>query len=211
MRNYLPVFIIASLLILGAGCFKHTDYTKAPEPVSVHVDANPEGAKASTGGAEATITPQLKTVKLVDALPDPESLQGVSADQPVEQLNPVPLPDGTRTEYTSIARAYTLNNEGGDITLQVTISDTRGIPVVSAFTKSFTEFRTEDGYRKPIDFNGTEAWIQYTYDPEGLKNGFGSFTMFYRERFLIQIDGSLGMSEEKLIEFANTFDYEQLN
>lgn len=210
MKHILTSIIMGSLLLLGAGCFQKTEYIEAPESAPVHVEANLEGAKASTGGQEATITPQLKTEKLVDALPDPDNLKDTEADQPKEQFNPVPLPDGTRTEYTSVAREYTVQKDDETITLQVTISDTRGIPVVSAFTKSFTEFDTEDGYRRPFDFNGTEAWVQYTYDPEGLKNGFGSFTMLYRERFLIQIDGSLGMSEDELIEFAEAFDYEQL-
>jgi hypothetical protein len=211
MKFIITPMVIGAILLLGAGCFQKTEYVEAPISTPVHIEANLEGAKASTGGQEATITPQLKTVKLVDALPDPDKLSNTTADQPIEQFNPVPLPDGTRTEYTSVAREYTVKKETEDIRLQVTISDTRGIPVVSAFTKSFTEFDTPDGYRRPIDFNGAEAWVQYTYDPEGLKNGFGSFTMLYRERFLIQIDGSLGMSEDELIEFANAFDYTQLD
>jgi hypothetical protein len=205
------ILAAGTLLLLGAGCSRNTDYVKAPESEPVQVERNVEGANASTGGAtDTTVTPQLETDKLIAALPNPEAFDNTSADTPVEQMNPVPLPDGTRAEYTSVSREYTLSREEGPVAIQVSISDTRGIPVVSAFTKSFTEFQTEDGYRRPIDVNGTNAWVQYTYAPEGERNGFGSLTMLYRERFLIQIDGGLGLSEDDLIALAKAFDYDQL-
>jgi hypothetical protein len=203
----------AALILLGASCFgRKTEFVEAPKSEPVHVEPNLEGARASTGGQEATITPQLDTEKLAAALPDPETLgTSVTAGEVVERLNPVPLPDGTRTEYVSVEREYVLKKDGGDVILRATLSDTRGIPVVSAFTRSFSEFRTDEGYRRPADVRGTEAWIQYTYDPAGVRSGFGSLTMLYRERFLIQIDGSMGLSESDLIAFAEMFDLERLD
>ncbi|MBD3251177.1 hypothetical protein GF380_01760 [Candidatus Uhrbacteria bacterium] len=207
----LTYLLITSALLFGAGCFEQTEYVEAPESAPVHIDPNLEGAKASTGGRDATITPQINTAKLVRAFPDPYDLKNTTATEPVERFNPVPLPDGTRTEYTSVERTYLYQKEGSEIRIQTTIIDTRGIPVISAFVDSLTEFVSEDGYRKQTELNGVDAWIQYTYDPEGLKDGFGSFTYLYRERFLIQIDGSLGWSEQELLQFAEAFNYDELN
>ncbi len=209
------LFALTLLLSIGGGCSKNTEkpvsyIPAAPSAPSV-VTPNTQGANAASGGYESTVTPALETSRLVAAFPDVSAMTGFEADEPRETKNPVPLYDGTRDEYTSIDRTY-IRSKGTDqeIRLHLTLSDTRSIPVVTAFEKNFTEFTNTDGYRKRVTVNGTDAWVLYTYDPARSKAGFGGLTMLYRGRFLIQIDGTLGTTEEDLVRVASQFDFTKL-
>jgi hypothetical protein len=213
MRNRTECAVAAiGLLLIGGGCFKKPEpavsYIPAGSSSAISVSPNPEGGDASTGGNDVTVTPQLNTPLMVDALPDPAAFSGTVAGEPKENKNPIPLPDGTRDEYTSVERTYT-KGKGTDaeVRIHVTVSDTRGIPVLSAFVDNFNEFSGPDGYRKKTSIANTDAWILYTYDPEKNRNGFGGLTMFYRGRFLIQIDGTLGVTEDELTAYANAVDF----
>ncbi len=202
----------AAVIIVGAGCFSKKSetpsYTPAEPSSAVTVPPNAPGANASTGGYETTVTPELATPTLVSSLPDPSKLQGFTADEPKETKNPIPLPDGTRDEYTSIDRTYTkAGGTNDEVRVHVIVSDTRSIPVLTAFVNNFTEFSNADGYRKRITIEGTDAWILYTNDPARSRGGFGGLTMLYRGRFLIQIDGTLGTTEDDLVAFASAFDF----
>jgi hypothetical protein len=214
-RRIGSLFAIVLLICVGGGCSKKTvppiSYVPATPSAPLNVAPNTQGANAASGGYPSTVTPSLDTALLVAALPDPSKMDGYTADESKEIKNPVPLFDGTRDEYTSIDRTY-IRNKGEDqeIRLHVTISDTRSIPVVTAFVKNFTEFKSEGGYRKRLNVNDTDAWVLYTYDPARSKGGFGGLTMLYRGRFLIQIDGTLGTAEEDLTRMASQFDFSKL-
>lgn len=204
---------ILTLTTVGAGCFeKREEYVPAPEPETIDIAPNAEGGEAARGGYDVTLTPALKTEKLIAALPAKDANPSFKGDQPVETLNPVPLPDGTKSEFPSVERRYNSTGEAtSDTIVNVSLADTRGLPVLTAFLNSLQEYETEDGYRKSTDINGNGAWITYIHDPAGNGSGFGSLTMLYRDRFLIQIDGNLGTSEEDLLIFARAFDFDELN
>jgi len=208
------VLAVLLFLCIGGGCFKAAEppapYIPAPPSADINVPPNPAGAEASTGGAPVTVTPQLKTSLMVNALPSTSFQNGITADEPKEAKNPVPLPDGTRDEYITVERTYT-SGEGTDeeVRYHVSISDTRGIPVLTAFVKNFNEFDSPDGYRRKVNISGTDAWILYTYDPAKNREGFGGLTMLYRDRFLIQVDATLGATEEDIVRLASAIDFTQ--
>ena len=203
------VLVIASLATLfGAGCWSSPpDYVQAPTSTPVVVQPNKEGAKASTGGAEATITPPLSTDLLVSALPKPP--EGWTVTEPVESKLPLPLPDGTRAEATKLDREY---RKGGDAVknVRISITDTRGIPALLQFMQSFEASETDAGYRRSVTLKDSVAWISYTYGPKREEDGTGSMTIVNRERFLIQIDGGTGVSAAELTALATSFTYDAL-
>jgi hypothetical protein len=206
------LFAAAVLVVGGAGCFSKKSETPAYTPAGstgeITVPPNAAGANASTGGYDTTVTPELATPTLVGALPDPSALPGFEADEPKESKNPVPLPDGTRDEFTSVDRTYTkAKGTPDEVRVHVSVSDTRSIPVLTAFVSNFSEFSNADGYRKRVTIEDSDAWILYTYDPARTRGGFGGLTMLYRGRFLIQIDGTLGTTEADLAAFAAAFDF----
>lgn len=208
MRTYPGLAITLSIVLLtGGGCFgQQVEYEPAPPAVQQEIEPNLEGARASTGGHEATITPSIDTEILVSVLP--EEVADFKLDTPVEQLNPVPLPDGTATLYTSLAAEYSRTNETGHF-VRVNISDTRGIPVLLAFIDGYQTYENDLGYRKSLDIKDVNAWLTYDTSEDKTK-GTGSVVLVYRDRFLFQVDGSAGVTEEELTAFANAFDLNKL-
>lgn len=191
---------------LGAGCWlsgDRTDFVEAPPLPPVEVLPNKEGALASTGGMEATVTPIIATELLVKTLPG--TLNGFSAQEPLEIRHPVPLPDGTRSEYVSVEREY-LFSDGGRGNVLVTISDTRGLPVLTAFMKSIQTFDDGSTHRTQTDIQGVPAWVTFTEDASQQGRGAGSVNMLYRGRFLIQVDASGNLTERQLKDFVASFD-----
>ncbi len=198
----------ATLAILGAGCLKPAaDYLKAPTSTPIEVKPNVEGSKASTGGAEATITPPLATELLVQSLPKPP--EGWTATTPVESKQPVPLPDGTRSEVTRLESEYV---KGGDAVknVKISITDTRGIPALLLFIESYEESAGESGYRKKMDAGGAPAWLTYAFGPNREADGTGSVTLIYRQRFHIQLDGGTGVSASDLTNLVSSFNFDAL-
>lgn len=209
-RTFEAICIVSCLIIVGSGCDGRQTYERAREANPVRIEPNRTGALASTGGHETTVTPQMPTERLVQTLPDTLNAEFRATSAPIEHTHPIPLPDGTRSAYTSVTRDYEKQERGKAVHVRVTVSDTRGIPVLYAFMKSFTEYRNEDGYRSKEKVRNEEGWLQYTYDPSGSEGGFGSFIMLYRERFLIQIDANAGIKESDIIRFAETIHYDPL-
>lgn len=204
--NYLTVIALATVL-LGIGCQTAPPYQKAEPKIAPEVKPNPEGAKASTGGAEATITPQLATELLVRSLPEPTYPWG--AMEPVESKLPIPLPDGTRTEYTRVDREYRKADTATRY-VKVSISDTRGIPALLLFLNAFEAYNNPSGYRKELVIPNAKAWLAYTDGRSEFEPDYGSITLVYRDRFLIQIDGGEGISSEELESLVRTFNFDAL-
>jgi hypothetical protein len=205
-------FMIALACILfGAGCFqKERPYIPSSPTKSVNVPATSEGAKASTGGIQATVTPSLETSMLVKALPDEGTDKTYKASVAEEKKNPVPTQDGTRTEFTTVSKTFTKEIGGAMISIQASITDTRSIPVLTAFIQSYAEFTNERASRKKIPIENETAWLTYSKENATDANGFGSVTMLYRNRFLIQIDGNLGVTEDELLEYLRGYHFDLL-
>lgn len=196
---------LAFIAILGAGCEARNTYVAAPEVAPIHVTPTTEGGSASTGGQSATVTPVLPTEILNQTFPVPNG--DWSVDEGIEIKNPVPLPDGSRAEYTSIAREYHLKDKGA---VKALLSDTRGIPALTAFLASLSERADEQGYRSKIRVGELEAWVTYAYGPNREEDGSGSLTLLFRERFLLQLDGGPGISAEALVKLAEAFHWDVL-
>lgn len=203
--------LLSSLALVGFGCEpRKPSFVPAAEQPSFQVPPSAEGGKASTGGQSATVTPMLSTETLARSLP--ESTGPWKADEPVESKLPIPLPDGTRTEYVSLARDYHLKDEEGKL-IHVTIADTRGIPALTAFLESYSPREEKDGhYRKAVTIGNEQGWLTYTQSEEGdVERGSGSIVLLFHERFLIQLDGSAGVSADTLTSLANAFRFDALN
>ena len=200
------------VLILGAGCFQKTeDYIEAPKPPETDIEPNIEGARASTGGFEATVTPIIKTERLIRALPPEDAVDAYAGETPTERKDVVPLPDGTQGEYVSVKRNYVKSAADSETIVQAVLTDTRSLPILTAFLESYSEYDNDSGYRKLIDVMGNEAWVTYMHDASGSGLGFGQCTMLYRERFLVQIVGNMGVTEDELVAFARAFTLEELD
>lgn len=216
MRNTSRITITLSAIIAcvisGAGCFhKQTTFVPStPTPAVIDVPASTEGAKASTGGIQATITPVLDTGALANVLPDDSTQKDFKASVADEQKNPVPMQDGTRTEFTTVSKTFTKTDGDQTITIQTAITDTRSIPVLTAFIDAYKEFTTDQTSRKKVPIQNNTAWLTYSKDSATATNGFGSITMLYRNRFLIQIDGNLGVTQDELLAFLNAYHFDQL-
>ncbi|MEN9558526.1 MAG: hypothetical protein RL141_895 [Candidatus Parcubacteria bacterium] len=204
MRLSPPLFAALALILFGAGCSRTTAYTPAPPTGDIEVVPSAEGARASTGGQPATITDALRTEQLVSALPPNHG--GWVGGEVAEIRNPIPLPDGTRAEYAGVTREYS----AGANTLRVTLTDTRGIPALTAFLDSYEARNTGEGYRAQIPIGTSHGWITYTYGDTREAGGSGSLTLLYRNRFLIQCDGSVGISAETIAQFVEKMDFETL-
>ncbi|MFA5129526.1 MAG: hypothetical protein WC477_01250 [Patescibacteria group bacterium] len=201
MKRWLPIFLLAmTTIIAGWGCTKKTTQQFVPAPSSSAtstVAPNAAGGTASTGNMPATVTPEMNTETLVKALPDDGVLPGYQSAVPEEKKNPVPLPDGTKAEYTTLVKIFTTSTQDSTRVVSVSITDTRGLPVLTAFLDSYAPYLNDSGYRKKIDVSD-QAWITYTNDPTGGPDGFGNVTMLLNNRFLIQIDGNKGVTAETL-------------
>ena len=197
------------LVMIGAGCGRDVSFIASPQATPEQVPANLEGAHGSTGGQAATVTPSLETPILISAFPDRPT--GWSVDEPRELKQPVPLPDGTATTYTSVTRTYSvLISKGKYANIKVLLTDTRGIPALTAFLHSYQERSDDAGYRSKISIAGQEAWITYAYGPQRETDGQGSITLLSRGRFLIQMDGEQGISAETLRTLAGLFHFDAL-
>jgi hypothetical protein len=195
----------------GFGCWWGEKPTYVPaQPVTpVEVTPSVEGGQASTGGESATITPNTPTAILIDALPSAGNEW--TATEPVEKFDPVPLPDGTRTEYVRVERTYERQVNDMVETLELVLTDTRGIPALLAFVDSFAERRDAAGYRSRVTVGDHDVWITYAYGPHGESDGSGSVMFAMRNRFIVQIDGKQGTSVETLRALAERFDSAPLN
>lgn len=196
---------MAFLTLTGFGCKSQPEYVPAPKTPFFQVPASPEGGKASTGGESATITPPLATNLLVQALPPATDEWG--AGEPVESLNPAPLPDGTRTEYVTVTRVY---SNGDEKTVSLSLTDTRGIPAVYAFLDSYAERSDEAGFRRAVKVGDLDGWVNFAYGPNREADGSGSLFLLFNERFLIQLDGGVGVTPDMLTSLASRFNFDAL-
>ena len=191
------------LPLIGAGCFeKDKTYIEAEiTPATLEPQKESyEGAMASRGGYEATITSEIDGQILANALPDDDLLIGYLAGIPTETKYPVPDLEGKRTEYSSLTKVYEASLPDRGQSLTITITDTRGLPVLTSFIDSYAVYETDAGYRMMID-GGHEnftAWMTYHRAIGDDVGGFGSITALYRDRFLLQIDGNMGVTETDL-------------
>ncbi len=195
--------ILASLL--GAGCFGTPSYVPAQRGDDVDVPPTMEGGKASTGGQSTTVTPMLATERLVDALPPAPSGWSM-AHEAVELLNPVPLPDGTRGEYVAVSLEYASAADDTK-TISAVLTDTRGIPALSAFLEAYTDREDPQGYRRHFSINEDSGWETVTYGPQGSADGTGSIVILINQRFILQIDGSAGVPTDMLMNLALATDW----
>jgi hypothetical protein len=216
MKTSGPLIITCAFIacvVGGIGCFRNgsTPYIPNTEKINpVLIPANIEGGKASTGGIQATITPVLETQSLVDALPGEDSLEGYTATVPKETSYPVPLQDGTRTEYTNVSKSFTRSADGDVVVIQTALSDTRSIPALTAFLQSYSAFDQTLIERKRITVQDETAWLTYRKNSSDAIEGYGSMVMLYRNRFLITIDGNLGVTQDELIRFLDAFHFDKL-
>jgi hypothetical protein len=205
------IYLLAAAMVMtGAGCMSEkTSYVKAPETPNIVVQPNEEGARASTGGVDATVTPVLSTDLIIKAFP---STKQAVASEPVETKKPVPLPDGTRSEYVIVSRDYIVNSaDGSKKSYGVSITDTRGIPALLAFIQSYSAYDTAEGYRKSIASDPDRTmWVTYAYGPNKEQDGAGNLLMNFRNRFLIQIEGGNGVSADDLTAFMSSFNLDAL-
>lgn len=216
MKRRALLFLACTVSFVGAGCGSKKSGEYIPDRFveeKIDVPASVEGSKASTGNTEnVSVVPQMDTRILTESLPGKDLLDDYTSDIPTERRSPIPLPDGKRTESVSVHRIYIQDsgNEGEKNIIEASIADTRGLPVLTAFMKSYTSFDTDSGYRKQKEINGADVWITYTKDPAGGEQGFGTLIALYRDRFLIQIQGNMGSSEEKLVQVFEGFDFKKL-
>lgn len=199
-------------IIGGAGCFrKSVPYTQSPPQQEViDVQPNSEGAKASTGGIQATVTPSLDSQLLAGILPDDKSLEGYSSTVAEEQKNPVPLQDGTRADFLTMTKTFERSDENRFYSIRASLTDTRSIPVLTAFLNSYSEYSNELGVRKKLSIQGESAWLTYRMGGSDPESGFGSIIMLYRNRFLIQIDGNMGVRQKILESILNAYHFDQM-
>lgn len=205
-RAFAGILLAVTAITLGWGCSKKAPpFLSAPNTGDTASTASPnvQGAQASTGNLPTTLTPEIDTSILAKALPDDGILPRFTADIPREQKNPVPKPDGTRTEYTTLVKTYTSSTDSGTKIVQVAITDTRSLPVLTAFLDSFASYKNDSGFREQIQNDqGVNAWLTYMNQPDSETGGFGSVTMLLRGRFLVQIQGNKGISADELKNVA---------
>lgn len=205
---------LIACLSLGIGCSreKPVEYVESmPVANEVIIPANLEGAKASTGGIATTVTPSLDVSLLAEALPSESDFSDYQSTIAQEAKNPVPMQDGTRAEFSTITKIFSKSTDSKDVSVQVAITDTRSIPVLTAFINSYSETNEELFVRKRISIHDADAWLTNRKNHIEDLVGFGSITMVYRNRFIIQIDGNLGVSQEELIRFANGIRFDRFN
>jgi hypothetical protein len=205
MKRALTIcLLISAIAFFGWGCAKKTPFIPAqPTGTSAAVAPNVPGAQASTGNLTATVTPEISSSILANAMPDDTILFGYSANVSQEQKNPVPMPDGTRTEYTTLQKTYTSFTGDETKIVQVSITDTRSLPVLTAFMDSYSPYQNDSGYRKQFRHDDTvTAWLTYMNSPDGDERGFGSVTMMIHGRFLVQIQGNKGVTADELQSVA---------
>lgn len=211
-RPALVLLAIFAGVIGGAGCFRApSSYTQSPSSGTViDVPPNKRGAEASSGGAQATVTPALETRLLVEVLPANDVLKGFSASIAREEKNPVPMPDGTRTEFTTVSKSFTKTEGSRSLAIQASLTDTRSIPVLTAFIDSYSEYSNNGSKRKKIFIKDQPAWLTYQVTSGDVSEGFGSLVMLYRNRFLLQLNGNLGVTEEQLADVLKGYRFEML-
>ena len=127
----------------------------------------------------------------------------------MESKQPVPLPDGTRSEVTRVDREYVKSGDAAK-NVKISITDTRGIPALLLFIESYEESAGESGYRKKMDADGVPAWLTYAFGPNREADGTGSVTLIYRSRFHIQLDGGTGVSASDLTNLVSSFNFDAL-
>lgn len=197
-------------LIGGAGCSrKQAKYIESPTSTAseIRVAPNLEGAKASTGGIASTVTPSLNPQVLANALPEDDSMKPYTASVAEEKMNPVPMQDGTRSDFSTLTKTFTKSGGDGSLVIKASLTDTRSIPVLTAFIDSYSEYSNDQAVRKKLTVQGETAWLTYQ---QGVAGGYGSVVMLYRGRFLIQVDGNLGVTQEDLIIALNAYHFDQL-
>lgn len=206
-RAFSALFLLVAVVTLGWGCSKKTPlFISAPQTndASSTVTPNSQGAQASTGNLPTTLTPEIDPAILARALPDDNILPDYKAGIAQEQKNPVPKPDGTRTEYSTMMKTYSTSTESGSKIIQVAITDTRSLPVLTAFLDSFQPYKSDSGYREQIQSDqNVNAWLTYMNAPDADSGGFGSVTMLLRGRFLVQIQGNKGVTSDELKKMAS--------
>ncbi len=94
--------------------------------------------------------------------------------------------------------------------IHTSLTDTRSIPVLTAFLDSYSEYSNETGMRKQISSQGETAWLTYRMGGGSPENSFGSIVMLYRNRFLIQIDGNIGVPQTELEKILNSYHFDKM-
>jgi len=197
---------VFSLMCFGVGCKKAPQYVPAPPSTPIEVPPTKEGAQASTGGYDTTLTPQLESALLAAALPSDQALPDFEAKTPVEEKQPVPLPDGTRGEYSTLKKTYVQ----GSSAITVSIIDTRGLPVLTSFVQSYQPYESPSGSRWEVVVGDGTGWMMDSKSPDTDTIIACSFLMLYRGRFIIQMSGNTGISTENLLTLARALDLKQL-
>lgn len=206
----LSAVCFVAVIVGGAGCSKkQASYIESPasQKSEIRVEPNVEGGKAATGGASATMTPSIDSSILANALPSDTALTGFKASVAEERMNPVPMQDGTRSDFKTLTKEFSATTDNRTRIIRTLITDTRSIPVLTAFIDSYSEYSNETSSRTKINIKDGEAWLTYQKNEA---EGYGSVVMLYRERFLIQIDGNLGVSKDDLISALNAYRVDQL-
>lgn len=206
-RRFAAIGISAfGLMCFGIGCNKTPAYVPAPETTPIEIPPTKEGAQASTGGYDTTITPQLDSALLVAALPPDNALADFEAKTPVEEKQPVPLPDGTRGEYSTLKKTYVK----GSSSIDLSITDTRSLPVLTAFIQSYQPYESPSGSRWEVVVGDATGWMTDSKSPDTDMSIACSFLMLYKGRFIIQMNGNTGISKEDLLILARALDLKPL-
>lgn len=206
-RAIAAINIVLATAFFGAGCTARSGaFVPAPETRPAEVPKTAEGAKASTGGYDVTVTPSLDPKLLAMALPPDRALKDFEADEVVEEKNPVPLPDGSRAEYSTLKKSFTK----GDATINVAITDTKSLPVLTAFIQSYRPYRNSSGARWEVAIDDAKGWVTTSQTSEAGHVIASSFLMLYRDRFIIQMNANLGVTTDELLVLARAIDLRQL-
>lgn len=207
LRAIAVINIVLATAFFGAGCTGRSGaFIPASEIKPADVPKTTEGAKASTGGHDVTVTPSLDPQLLAMALPTDRALKDFKAGDVVEEKNPVPLPDGSRAEYSTLKKSFVK----GDATINVAITDTKSLPVLTAFIQSYRPYENSSGARWEVAIDDATGWMTTSQTSDADRIIASSFLMLYRDRFIIQINANLGVTTDELLVLARAIDLKRL-
>lgn len=207
LRAIAVINVLLATVFFGAGCTRRSGtFVPAPEGKPAEAPKTTEGARASTGGHDVTVTPSLDPKILATTLPPDRALKDFKASETVEEKNPVPLPDGSRAEYSTLKKSFAK----GDATISVSITDTKSLPVLTAFIQSYRPYENSSGARWEVAIDDATGWITTSRTSDADHIIASSFLMLYRDRFIIQMNANLGVTTEELLTLVRAIDLKQL-